>query len=52
MGELLLHRPLLPGRVELHQLELMVDLIGTPSDDIWPGFSALPQVRYKIERLT
>lgn len=36
------HRPLLPGRTELGQLELIVDLLGTPSDAIWPEYSSLP----------
>ena len=52
LGELLGHRPLLPGRSELGQLELIVDLLGTPSDAIWPEFSSLPalQVRsYSIQ---
>ncbi|BES99689.1 S_TKc [Nesidiocoris tenuis] len=42
LGELLGHCPLLPGRSELHQLELIVDLLGTPSDNIWPEYSSLP----------
>ncbi|XP_044269221.1 cyclin-dependent kinase 10 [Tribolium madens] len=42
LGELLGHKPLLPGRSEIQQLELIVDLLGTPSDAIWPGFSELP----------
>ncbi|XP_014253825.1 cyclin-dependent kinase 10 [Cimex lectularius] len=42
LGELLGHRPLLPGRSELAQLELIVDLLGTPSDSIWPEYSSLP----------
>ncbi|XP_035680341.1 cyclin-dependent kinase 10-like isoform X1 [Branchiostoma floridae] len=41
-GELLAHKPLLPGRSEIHQLELIVELLGTPSEAIWPGFSQLP----------
>ncbi|VDL99987.1 unnamed protein product, partial [Schistocephalus solidus] len=36
MGELLLHKPLLPGKTEIHQLELTIDLLGTPNDQIWP----------------
>lgn len=36
LGELLLHKPLLPGRSEIHQLELIIDLLGTPNDMIWP----------------
>lgn len=42
LGELLLHKPLLPGRTEIHQLELIIDLLGTPNDMIWPGYSKLP----------
>lgn len=45
LGELLGHKPLLPGRSEIQQLELIVDLLGTPSDAIWPGFSALPALQ-------
>ncbi|KAA3671602.1 cyclin-dependent kinase 10 [Paragonimus westermani] len=42
MGELLLHKPLLPGKSEIHQIELIIDLLGTPNDQIWPGMSKLP----------
>lgn len=35
-GELLLHKPLLPGRSELNQIELIINLLGTPNDIIWP----------------
>ncbi|CAH8458653.1 unnamed protein product [Schistosoma turkestanicum] len=42
MGELLLHKPLLPGKTEVHQLELIIDLLGTPNDQIWPNLSKLP----------
>uniref|UniRef100_A0A1B6CMG3 Cyclin-dependent kinase 10 n=1 Tax=Clastoptera arizonana TaxID=38151 RepID=A0A1B6CMG3_9HEMI len=42
LGELLDHRPLLPGRSEIQQLEMIVDLLGTPSDGIWPEYSSLP----------
>ncbi|XP_074034879.1 cyclin-dependent kinase 10 [Leptinotarsa decemlineata] len=45
LGELLGHKPLLPGRSEIQQLELIVDLLGTPSDAIWPGFSDLPALQ-------
>ena len=33
------------GKSEIHQLELIVDLLGTPSDSIWPEFSSLPAVQ-------
>lgn len=42
LGELLAHKPLLPGRSEIHQIELIVEMFGTPNDIIWPGFSDLP----------
>jgi len=42
LGELLGHKPLLPGRSEIHQLELVIELLGTPNDQIWPGYSSLP----------
>ncbi|XP_022248510.1 cyclin-dependent kinase 10-like [Limulus polyphemus] len=35
LGELLLHKPLLPGRSEIHQIELIIELLGTPNDQIW-----------------
>jgi cyclin-dependent kinase 10 len=45
LGELLGHRPLLPGRTEIAQLELIVDLLGTPSEAIWPEFNSLPALQ-------
>ena len=45
LGELLDHKPLLPGKSEINQLELIIDLLGTPNDQIWPGFSDLPTVQ-------
>ncbi|VDI59109.1 cyclin-dependent kinase 10 [Mytilus galloprovincialis] len=44
-GELLAHKPLLPGRSEIHQLEMTVELFGTPSEAIWPGFNDLPGMK-------
>ena len=41
-GELLLNKPLLPGKSESNQIELIANLIGSPNDSIWPGFSDLP----------
>lgn len=45
LGELLAHKPLLPGRSEIHQIELIVEMFGTPNDTIWPGFSELPALQ-------
>lgn len=44
-GELLKHSPLLPGKHELDQLELINNLLGTPNEQIWPGFSQLRLAR-------
>jgi cyclin-dependent kinase 10 len=42
VGELLLHRPLIPASTELGQLTAICNLLGTPSARIWPGVTALP----------
>jgi cyclin-dependent kinase 10 len=42
LGELLAHKPLLPGKSEINQLELIIDLLGTPNEQIWPEFAHLP----------
>lgn len=42
LGELLTHKPLLPGTSEIGQIDLIVDLLGTPKEEIWPGFKDLP----------
>lgn len=39
MGELLCHTPLLPGRNDQEQLKLTYELLGTPNDAIWPGYT-------------
>jgi len=44
-GELLQNSPLLVGKSELNQLELMCRLLGSPSERIWRGFSDLPNVK-------
>lgn len=41
-GELLNHTPLLPGKVERQQIDLIIELLGTPHEKIWQGFSKLP----------
>ena len=42
--ELLLNKPLMPGKSEANQLDLIVHYLGTPSEAIWPGFQYLPYV--------
>ncbi|XP_063468646.1 cyclin-dependent kinase 10 isoform X4 [Symphalangus syndactylus] len=51
LAELLAHRPLLPGTSEIHQIDLIMQLLGTPSENIWPGFSKLPLVgQYSLRK--
>ncbi|ORX60312.1 Pkinase-domain-containing protein [Hesseltinella vesiculosa] len=42
MGELIQHRPLLPGNTEQAQLTKIAELLGVPSETVWPGFKDLP----------
>jgi len=42
LGELLLHCPLLPAPTEVRQLEMICELLGTPSARIWPSVEQLP----------
>ncbi|KAJ2909863.1 hypothetical protein GGI21_001452 [Coemansia aciculifera] len=42
LGELLTHRPFMPGKSEQEQVNLIVDMIGAPNERIWPGFRQLP----------
>ncbi|XP_055379789.1 cyclin-dependent kinase 10 [Condylostylus longicornis] len=44
-GELLSHKPLLPGNTEVEQLEMIIDLLGTPSEAIWPEYPSLPALK-------
>ena len=36
LAELLLNRPLLPGKSELHQIDLIINMFGSPNKQIWP----------------
>ncbi|XP_016094043.1 cyclin-dependent kinase 10-like [Sinocyclocheilus grahami] len=50
-AELLAHKPLLPGASEIQQVDLIVQLLGTPNESIWPGFSRLPLVgQYSLRK--
>ena len=42
MGELLVHAPLMPGRTEVQQWDLIVRLLGSPTPAIWPALATLP----------
>ena len=41
--ELLTLRTTFPGRNDIDQLNRIFDVLGTPSDKIWPGASSLPE---------
>lgn len=45
LGELLLNKPLLPGKSEIQQIDKIVGLLGTPSEAIWPGYTKLPALQ-------
>ncbi|KJZ75591.1 Serine kinase BUR1 [Hirsutella minnesotensis 3608] len=41
-GEMLVGKPILAGESDGHQLELIWDLMGSPNDDVMPGWKQLP----------
>ena len=53
LGELLNNKPLLPGKSEINQLDLIIDMLGTPSAKIWAEIDTLPALQdftLKIQR--
>eukprot|EP00871_Galdieria_phlegrea_P004157 jgi/Galph1/4742/GphlegSOOS_G3346.1 len=42
-GELIIGKPILPGKDEIDQLLKIFELLGTPNDDIWQGSEELLQ---------
>lgn len=42
-AELIIRSPYLPGNTEVEQIALICKQIGTPTDDVWPGVTRLPQ---------
>ncbi|KAJ2725569.1 bleomycin hydrolase [Coemansia sp. Benny D115] len=51
LGELLVHRPFMPGNTEAEQMQLIADVIGAPNTRIWPGFSQFPGAQALLARL-
>ncbi|KAF9196872.1 Cyclin-dependent kinase 10 [Haplosporangium sp. Z 11] len=47
-GELMKHGPLLPGKAEKQQVDLIIELLGTPHEKIWQGFNHLPMASIKL----
>lgn len=44
-AELILGKPLLPGRDDIDQIQCTFELLGCPSSRIWPELSSLPLVK-------
>ncbi|EGG20701.1 putative protein serine/threonine kinase [Cavenderia fasciculata] len=44
-AEIISREILLPGTSEIDQLQKIFNLLGTPNEQIWPGFSKLPLVK-------
>ncbi|KAJ1954546.1 hypothetical protein EC988_002373 [Linderina pennispora] len=44
-AELFLGEPLFPGRGEIDQISRVFSMLGTPTDESWPGFRDLPNAR-------
>merc|ERR1712157_546787 len=51
-AELFLRRPLFTGKSDLHQLIVIYEVTGTPTEDIWPGYDNLPNKRQMEVKLT
>ncbi|CAD6184883.1 unnamed protein product [Caenorhabditis auriculariae] len=45
LGELLLHRPLMPGKTEIDQIDKIIQLLGTPTKLIWPEIEQMPLLK-------
>jgi serine/threonine protein kinase len=43
LAELLLGKPIFPGKDETDQLDLIMKLLGSPNEDNMPGCTKLPQ---------
>lgn len=43
-GEMFKHKPILAGSSDLHQAQIIFDLVGSPNDQNMPGWSELPGV--------
>jgi cell division cycle 2-like protein len=41
-AEIFLRKPVFAGKSELHQLTLIYELTGVPTEDSWPGYESLP----------
>lgn len=51
LAELVLRTPFMAGNTEIHQVQLICQAIGTPTEDNWPGVSKLPEYLAGMEVL-
>uniref|UniRef100_A0A0D9VHX9 Protein kinase domain-containing protein n=1 Tax=Leersia perrieri TaxID=77586 RepID=A0A0D9VHX9_9ORYZ len=52
MAELLSKGPLFNGKSEIDQLDKIFKTLGTPDENIWPGYSKLPGASVKFRKQT
>lgn len=50
MAEMFTGRPLFPGTANEDQLQKIFRLMGTPSENTWPGVSAFPEYKHNFQR--
>jgi serine/threonine-protein kinase BUR1 len=50
-GEMLKGKPILAGESDSHQLDLIWDLMGSPTDDKMPGWKQLPGGQHLTPRV-
>merc|ERR1719240_1658915 len=44
-AELFKRKPLFEGKSEIHQLTLIYELAGVPTEETWPGHNSLPNFK-------
>jgi CTD kinase subunit alpha len=42
MLELFVRKPVFQGNDEIHQLEAIYEIMGTPTEERWPGLASMP----------
>ncbi|CAL9108150.1 unnamed protein product [Musa textilis] len=50
MAELLAKEPLFSGKTEFDQLDKIFRTLGTPNENIWPGFAKLPGLKVRFAK--
>eukprot|EP00871_Galdieria_phlegrea_P000395 jgi/Galph1/1356/GphlegSOOS_G5971.1 len=50
MAEMLMRKPPFAGRDEIEQLDLIFRVLGTPTEEIWPGWMTLPNAEMFSQR--